>query len=175
VTTKVVTTYLEMRSPDQLRPKRSADARFQVREKKDRDWRFNRDLYFAAGEMWSWIDKRPWTDEQWQEYALEPELRTFAAYYDNMLAGYYELRRDDEGGVEIAYFGLLPKFIGCGLGGALLTSAIEQAWRVSPSPSKVWVHTCNRDHPQALANYQARGMKIYKIEAPTKKGSDLNI
>jgi hypothetical protein len=28
----------------------------------------------------------------------------------------------------------------------------------------VWVHTCNRDHPQALANYQARGMVIYKVE-----------
>ena len=45
-----------------------------------------------------------------------------------LLAGYYELRRDTEGGVEIAYFGLLPEFIGRGLGGALLTSAIEEAW-----------------------------------------------
>ena len=38
----LITTYLEMRSSDQLRPKR-ADAGFQVREKTDRDWRFNRD------------------------------------------------------------------------------------------------------------------------------------
>ena len=155
-----------MCSSDQLRPKRSADAGFQVREKRDRDWRFNRDLYFVVGEMWSWIDKRPWTDEQWQEYALEPRLRTYAAYYDNTVAGYYELRRDDEDGVEIAYFGLLPEFVGRGFGGALLTSAIEQAWsrRGGIAPSRVWVHTCNRDHPQALANYQARGMKIYKVE-----------
>ena len=162
MTTTVVTTYLEMCSSDQLRPKRSANVRFEVREKRDRDWRFNRDLYFAVGEIWSWIDKRPWTDEQWQEYALEPGLRTYGAYYDNTVAGYYELRRDDENGVEIAYFGVLPEFVGRGFGGALLTSAIEQAWRMSPS--RVWVHTCNRDHPQALANYQARGMKIYKVE-----------
>jgi hypothetical protein len=27
------------------------------------------------------------------------------------------------------------------------------------------VHTCNLDHPGALANYQARGMVIYKQEA----------
>src|SRR5437667_4596352 len=53
----LVTTYLEIRSPDQLRPKR-ADARFQVREKRNRDWRFNRDLYFRVGEQWDWIDKR---------------------------------------------------------------------------------------------------------------------
>src|SRR4030095_14361795 len=55
-------------------------------------------------------------------------------------------------------FGLLPEFIGRGLGGPLLTSAIEEAWRTSPSASRVWVHTCNLDHPSALGNYQARGM-----------------
>ena len=159
----LITTYLEMRSRDQLRPKR-VDARFQIREKRNRDWRFNRDLYFRVGERWDWIDKRPWTDEQWKEYAAAAELRTFAGYCDDALVGYYELRRDTEGGVEIAYFGLLPEWIGRGLGGALLTSAIEGAWRMEPNTSRVWVHTCNRDHPQALANYQARGMIVYKVE-----------
>jgi len=158
----LITTYLEMRSRDQLRPKHS-DARFQVREKTERDWRFNRDLYLRVGEQWDWIDKRPWTDEQWKEYAAT-ELRTFAGYYDDALVGYYELRRDREGGIEIAYFGLLPEWIGRGLGGALLTSAIEGAWRMEPNTSRVWVHTCNRDHPQALANYQARGMIVYRVE-----------
>jgi GNAT superfamily N-acetyltransferase len=158
----LVTTYLEMRSPEQLRPKRCAHARFEVREQTERDWRFNRDLYFRVGEQWEWVDKRPWTDEQWKQYAAAPELRTFVAYYDNTLAGYYELRRDTEDGIEIAYFGLLPEFIGRGFGGALLTSAIEEGWRISPK--RVWVHTCNRDHPQALANYQARGMVVYKVE-----------
>ena len=159
----LITTYLEMRSRDQLRPKR-ADARFEIREKRNRDWRFNRDLYFRVGERWDWIDKRPWTDEQWKEYAVAAELRTFAGYYDDALVGYYELRQDREGGIEIAYFGLLPEWIGRGLGGALLTSAIEGAWRMEPNTSRVWVHTCNRDHPQALANYQARGMIVYKVE-----------
>jgi len=119
---------------------------------------------FRVGEQWEWIDKRPWTTEQWKEYATAPELHSFAGYYDDLLAGYYELRRDTDGGVEIAYFGLLPEFIGRGLGGVLLTSAIEQAWRMQPNPSRVWVHTCNRDHPEALANYQARGMIVYKVE-----------
>jgi len=164
-TEPLITTYLEMRSRDQLRPKR-ADARFQVREKRDRDWRFNRDLYLRVGHQWDWVDKRPWTDDQWKEYAAAPELYTFAGYYDDVLAGYYELRPDKDGGVEIAYFGLLPEFIGRGLGGALLTSAIEEAWsrRGGIVPTRVWVHTCNRDHPQALANYRARGMIIYRVE-----------
>src|SRR6266581_8477787 len=162
----LITTYLEMQSPELLRPKRCPDARFQVREQKEPNRVFNRDLYFRVGEQWQWIDKRPWTDQQWKEYAAAPELRTFAAYYDDVLAGYYELRNDDEGAVEIAYFGLLPEFIGRGLGGALLTNAIEEAWsrRSGIAPKRVWVHTCNRDHPKALANYQARGMVVYKIE-----------
>lgn len=161
----LVTTYLEMRSPDQLRFK-YADARFQVREVTERDGRLNRDLYLRVGEQWQWIDKRFWTDQQWGEYAGAPELRTFAAYLEEVLVGYYELRRDDEGGVEIAYFGLLPEFIGRGFGGALLTSAIEEAWsdHSGIAPLRVWVHTCNRDNPQALANYQARGMIICKVE-----------
>ena len=160
----IITTYLEMRLPAQLRPAHCADKRLQIRQKQEADWRFNRDLYLAVGERWSWIDKRPWTDEQWKEYGLAPELRTFGAYYGDSLAGYYELRRDNEGGVEIAYFGLLPEFFGRRFGGALLTSAIEEAWRMSPSISRVWVHTCTRDHARALANYQARGMVIYKVE-----------
>src|ERR1700745_1069455 len=139
----IFTTFLEMRSRDQLRPKR-ADARFQVREKTQRHWRFNRDLYFRVGEQWDWNDRRPWTDHQWKEYATAPGLRTFAGYYDGGLAGYYELRRDGDGGIEIAYFGLLPEFIGRGLGSALLTSAIEEAWspRGGIEQSRVGEHTC---------------------------------
>ena len=171
----LVTTYLEMRSGDGAANRQTCDETFQVREFKEPNWIFNRDTYVAVGETWKWIDKLPWTDEQWNQYSSDPKLRTFAGYYDNALAGYYELRRNhapsapsyrDEykGEVEIAYFGLLPDFIGRGLGSALLTSAIENAWAWAPTPSRVWLHTCNRDHPNALYNYQAGGFKIYKIE-----------
>ena len=166
----LVTTYLELRdraAPRGLRTEdrnhRSeiTDQKLQVQELTERDWKFNREMYFKVGEQWKWIDKRPWTDEQWQNWANDPNLRTFAGYCENEVAGYYELRRD-EAGIEIAYFGLLPEFIGRGLGGAFLTCAIENAWAWPPTPSRVWVHTCNRDHPNALANYEARGFKIYK-------------
>lgn len=160
----LVVTYLEMRSPAQLRPSRRADPKFEIRELEQPDWRFNRDLYFAVGEQWRWFDKRGWSDGQWNQYAGAPELRTFAAFYDDVLAGYYELRSQDGDAVEIAYFGLLPQFIGRGLGGALLTNAIETAWKTLPPPARVWVHTCNRDHPGALTNYLARGLKIYRID-----------
>lgn len=177
-TSPIVTTYLQMLSHLELR---TADCglpnnHLEVREQKEPNWVFNREMYFKVGENWKWIDKRPWTDEQWKEYASDPNLRTFAGYHDGEVAGYFELLRSSardqrsavtdqsENSVEIAYFGLLPEFIGRGLGGALLTNAIDNAWSWSPTPIRVWVHTCNRDHPGALANYQKRGFKIYKVE-----------
>lgn len=156
---EVVTTYLEMHSRAELRPKHSRDPRFLVREVAERDWRLNRQLYLTVGEPWAWNDKRRWSDARWQAYVDTDALRTFLGEYDNETAGYFELRREHDE-VEIAYFGLLPDFIGRGLGGALLTSAIEEAWRWNAS--RVWVHTCTHDHPSALQNYEARGMRVYK-------------
>ena len=180
-TETLVTTYLEMRAPLEVRSanRESRNKDLQVRELTERDWKFNREMYFKVGENWNWIDKRPWTDEQWKEYASDPALRTFAGYFNDSVAGYFELKRSGIGEqrtegreqIEIAYFGLLPEFIGRGLGGALLTSAIENAWSWSPAPSRVWVHTCNRDHPSALANYQARGFVIYKVESDVRSAT----
>jgi GNAT superfamily N-acetyltransferase len=164
-TTTVTTTYLEMHSPAELRAKRHADARFRIDEATMPQWQFNRFLYCAVGDAWHWYEKRTWSEAQWRGYVESDNLRTFVAYYDGSPAGYYELRRDDEGGVEIVYLGLLPAFVGRGFGGPLVTSAIEQAWRMTPK--RVWLHTCTLDHPTALANYQARGLKIYHVESKT--------
>lgn len=155
------TYYLEMRSAKELCPKKCHDDRLRIAEATVRQWQFNRFLYLAVGANWAWNDKKQWTDEQWREYVGSPELRTFVAYYDGAPAGYYELMCRAESGVEIAYFGMLPAFVGGGFGGALLTNALEEAWRMHPP--RVWVHTCTLDHPAALANYQARGMAVYKL------------
>ncbi|MFO1501354.1 MAG: GNAT family N-acetyltransferase [Verrucomicrobiota bacterium] len=146
----------------ELRPKDCRDPRFRVAETIVRHWQFNRFMYALVGGDWAWTDKQYWSDEQWRRYVEDERLRTFAAYYDGTPAGYYELRRDPEGGIEIAYFGLCPDFVGRGLGGSLLTSALHEAWRMSPP--RVWVHTCTLDHPAALRNYQARGMTVYRVE-----------
>lgn len=158
----VTITYLEMRSLAALQPRRSPDPRFAVREATVKQWEFNRFLYLLVGRDWSWNDKRGWTERQWMDYAESDRLRTFVASYDGSVAGYYEMRSDNIGGVEIAILGLAPKFVGRGFGGPLLTSALEEAWRTQPN--RVWLHTCTLDHPAALLNYQARGMTIYKVE-----------
>ena len=157
----ITTTYLEMTDAAQLRPRVCTDPRFRILEATEKQWRYNRFLYEFVGADWAWRDKLSWSDEQWRSYVEDEGLRTFVAYFDGSLAGYFELSQREQD-VEIAYFGLAPPFIGRGLGGPLLTRAIEEAWRIKPH--RVWVHTCDLDHESALANYQARGLVVYKVE-----------
>lgn len=81
---------------------------------------------------------------------------------DGESAGYFELQRQDDGSVEIVYFGLVPKFIGRGLGGPLLTRAVEEAWTMGAK--RVWLHTCTLDSPRALPGYKARGFREFRTE-----------
>jgi ribosomal protein S18 acetylase RimI-like enzyme len=83
--------------------------------------------------------------------------------YQNDLAGYFELIfHIDEKEVEIAYFGLLEEFQNKKLGSYLLSQAIKKSF--NSKINRVWVHTCSLDHKNALKNYIARGMKIFKSE-----------
>lgn len=158
----VTTYYLEMHSPEELHGKEDANG-LQLMEAEINEYRFNRFLYQYIGEAWDWTDKLSLSDETWREYVESPKLTTWVAYYKGAIAGYFELLAEDNGSTEIAYFGLAPNFIGKGFGGYLLTQTIKQAWKL-PSTKRVWVHTCTDDHPSALQNYQARGLKLYKTE-----------
>ena len=157
----VTITYLEMRSKTDIRSKPCPDPLFRVEEAVVKQWEYNRFLYSLVGGPWQWNEKLVWDEELWRSYAESPFLRTFSALYQGSPAGYFELHSEGKD-VEISYFGLAPKFIGKGLGGYLLSCALEEAWK--SMPERVWVHTCDRDHPSALVNYQARGLKIYKVE-----------
>ncbi|MBI2805443.1 MAG: GNAT family N-acetyltransferase [Planctomycetes bacterium] len=158
-----VTTYsLEMLDPRDLRPKRSPRADV-VLVRIDRPMpELNRFFYTTVGASWHWVDRLPWTYQRWHDYLNRSDLETWMLTVAGVPAGYFELEVQPEANVEIAYFGLLPQFVGAGLGGHLLTCAIEQGW--ATGAKRVWVHTCTLDHPQALANYQARGMRLFKEE-----------
>lgn len=127
----------------------------------------NRFLYQWVGQAWDWQEKLSWSDQQWQHYAERPELRTWVAYHRGSPAGFYELEQQPGQTVEIKYFGLAGPFIGKGFGGHLLSHALQSAWNWAGT-RRVWVHTCTLDHPGALANYQARGMRLFKTETLTQ-------
>ena len=157
----VTTTHLEMHSPDEIRSKDCADPLFQVVRAGVPQWQVNRFFYQLVGGPWNWDAYLGKTEDEWRALTEAGDLHTFIALYDGSPAGYFELRQAD-GEVEIWHFGLARAFIGKGLGGPLLTRALEEAWRCGPT--RVWVHTCDKDHPAALANYQARGLKAFKVD-----------
>ena len=158
----MTTYYLQMRTPEQLQPK-SQPVDFHVIQAQIPNYHVNRFLYSFVGEAWQWTDRLVWSQEAWESYAHSPQLYTYIAYYHGSIAGYYELEMQEEDSVEIVHFGLSPDYIGKGLGGYLLTHAIESAWNLSGT-QRVWLHTCSLDHKGALANYQARGFEVYLKE-----------
>ena len=158
----VTTTYLEMTDRGQFRRARPASVDWQLLRVEIPSPELNRFLYTAVGADWWWYSRLPWDYSRWLTYLDRPELETWVAYVAGTPAGYFELERQDGDNVEIAYFGVLPSFIGKGLGGALLSSAISRAWDMGAA--RVWVHTCTLDHPQALRNYEARGFNVSRTD-----------
>ena len=154
--------YLEMRQPEALRPRRGPRGWY-VEAIEPPDPQLNRRFYVDVGTAWKWTDRLIWSDDDWRRYAHCSDIETCVGRLQGREAGYFELAAAGAGDVQIAYFGLLPQFVGQGLGGALLTAAVERAWS-RPATRRVWLHTCTLDHPHALRNYQSRGFRLYKTE-----------
>lgn len=170
---EITTWYLEQSAPAELRPARAPGVAVAVTRARLVSPELNRFLYTAVGGDWFWVDRLAWTWRQWHDWLDRAGVETWVATVDGTPAGYVELDGAGGGEVEIAYFGLLPAFVGQGIGGHLLTVGIQQAWRLAErwperaSTHRVWVHTCSMDGPAALSNYQARGMRLYRTERET--------
>ena len=162
--TRVRRTYLELRSPEALKPSTRASPDLLLLKVNTPCPEFNRFFYTAVGAPWYWHDRLGWTWSQWMAWLGRSEVETWAAYRGGTPAGYFELEAQDGGSVEIVYFGILPDFAGQGLGGYLVTQAVHRAFSMRPGVGRVWLHTATLDHPAALANYLKRGFVIFKEE-----------
>ncbi len=154
----VTITFLEMRDPSCLVPAGSSSP-FELRPVREPCPALNRFLYAEVGGPWRWTDRLSWDEAAWMRWLDRPQLETWLAMVNGNPIGYAELEGEGDE-VQIAYFGLLPQFIGRGFGGALLTRVVERAWAMGAE--RVWVHTCSLDHPAALANYEKRGFRRYR-------------
>jgi GNAT superfamily N-acetyltransferase len=163
--TEVKRTYLEMRSPEELRPAAAPQPAPQIERLADCTLEFFRYLYQEVGRAYHWTDRLGWTDESIRTYLTTPGVSVWLMSGENAPAGYFELRQHQDRSVEIAYFGLLPAFIGRGWGKYLLTRAVQSAWQLGPN--RVWLHTCTLDHPAALSNYLKRGFRPFREEVYT--------
>lgn len=121
-----------------------------------------RRLYRDVGAAWHWRDRLAWDDATLAAHLASPDISIWELLVGDDSAGYFELRLNGNDEIEIAYFGLMPAFIGRGFGGALLTRAVEEAWNLGAR--RVWLHTCTLDSPHALPNYRARGFRDFRTE-----------
>jgi len=160
---EVTTWSLEQRDRSQVRPAGPPRVPVRLEHATIPLPELNRFLYAAVGGDWWWTDRLPWTYADWLAWLDRPAVTTWVASVGGTTAGYFELEGQDGGDVELAYFGLIPRFVGLGLGGWLAHQAVVTAWG-QPGARRVWVHTCSLDHPAALRNYQARGFEVYEIE-----------
>ncbi len=127
------------------------------------NFQLNKFFYKNIGKKYKWIDRLVWTETQWIDYVSSEKVETYIFKYRDDLAGFFELiSHTKKKEVEIAYFGLLEEFQNKKLGSYLLSQAIKKSFKINVD--RVWAHTCSLDHKNALSNYIARGMKIFKSE-----------
>lgn len=124
---------------------------------------FYRYLYDAIGGPYLWVDRKKIDDTALNDIIHDPQVELYVLYIGGCPAGMAELdfRKKDVG--KIAYFGLMPDFIGRRLGYYFLYQTVANAW--SRPIVTLLVNTCSLDHPRALPLYQRMGFTPYSREA----------
>ena len=158
---KVERNYLEISSLEDFKDSFYNSDKHSVQLVDPVDFQLNKFFYKNVGKNHHWVDRLVWTEKQWIEYVSDKKVKTYVLKFKEDLAGYFELILNLNE-VEIAYLGLLEEYQNQKLGSYLLSSAIKNSFL--DKPKRVWVHTCSLDHHNALKNYIARGMKIFKTE-----------
>jgi GNAT superfamily N-acetyltransferase len=123
---------------------------------------YYRTLYDAVGRDYDWTSRRKLSDAELAAILDDPRDEVHVLTVEGAPAGFAELDRRTEGEIELVQFGLMPEFIGQGLGRYFPQWAIDKAW--SYQPRRLWLHTCTKDHPAALPNYLKAGFAVYKEE-----------
>ena len=163
MTEKVQRNYLQITSIQDLNEVIKPSKDYSLNLLEPTNFQLNKYFYKNVGRKHKWIDRLVWTETQWIDYVSSKKVKTYIFKYKDDLAGFFELiSHIEKKEVEIAYFGLLEEFQNKKLGSYLLSQAIQKSFK--ENINRVWVHTCSLDHKNALNNYIARGMKIFKSE-----------
>ena len=129
---------------------------------------YYRFLYNSVGRDWNWTSRGAHADPDLARLIQDPREEMHVLFVEGVPAGFAELDRRVAGEIELVQFGLVPEFIGQGLGKYFLQWTIDRAF--NDGPRRFWLHTCTDDHPAALPNYLKAGFVIYKTETKERKG-----
>ncbi|MEW5984380.1 MAG: GNAT family N-acetyltransferase [Acidobacteriota bacterium] len=158
----VTRTYLEMTDQASFRPAWTDVPEVRVERVGRCPASFYRYLYTEVGRAYRWQDRLNWSDPEITSHLADPLRSLWVMWVDHAPAGYAETRREPDGSVELAFFGLVPEYVGRGLGKHLLSVVVERAWELGAR--RIWLHTCTLDHSAALPNYLKRGFTPFKTE-----------
>ena len=160
---KISRNYLAIESLEELKEASINNSNYNLKLDKINDFQLNKFFYKQIGKKYRWVDRLQWTNQNWINYVSNKNLFTFVLKDKKDLVGYFELiYHESKKEIEVAYFGILEEYFGQKLGGYLLSEAIKKSFTFDTQ--RVWAHTCSLDHQNALKNYLARGMKIFKTE-----------
>ena len=163
MTEEVKRNYLEINSLHELNEGEQPSKDYKINLIEPTDFQLNKFFYKNIGKKHKWVDRLIWTEEQWIKYVSNKNVKTFVLKNKNDLVGFFEIIiHFEKKEVEIAYFGILEEYQNKKLGSYLLSDAIKKSFQ--ENVERVWLHTCSLDHKNALNNYLARGMKIFKSE-----------
>ena len=163
MTQEVKRNYLEINSIQELNQGSKPSDDYTLNLLNPINFQLNKFFYKNIGNKHKWVDRLIWTEEKWIEYLSSKNVKTYILKYKKDLVGFFELiYHQEKKETEIAYFGILEEYQNKKLGSYLLSEAIKKAFK--GNINRVWVHTCTLDHKNALNNYIARGMKIFKSE-----------
>jgi hypothetical protein len=159
-------TYLEMTSPNQLRPSaHPTEMDFLLKAASPRS---ARRTYARIFKPYGEARRLVWTETEWSEELSLPGVQAWIALIARHVAGLVELEASPGGDVGIVVFGLIPERIGQGWVGHFLTVITRMAWELtSPegdATKRVWLQTSSHDHANALLNYESRGFRIFRKE-----------
>jgi GNAT superfamily N-acetyltransferase len=152
---EVTVTFLEMAAPPAYSPPLPMGRQIALLKTRDIPLHFYRYLQDRIGRKWQWVNVLRLSDEELSAKIHAPGRDIRVLYLDGAPAGFFDLKPETRGPLEIAYFGMMEQAMGLGLGRWFLGAAIEAAW--SHHPSVVTVQTCTLDHPAALPLYQKLG------------------
>src|SRR5437899_2852953 len=135
--------YLEMHAPSRRIIPAPREG-FSILHAKKPSVAYYRFLYDAVGPEYDWTSRKKLSDAELAALVHDPWLEVHVLMADGVPAGFAVLDWRHQDDIELVQFGLMPEFLGQGLGRYFLQWTIDKAW--SYQPKRFWLHTCTLDH-----------------------------
>lgn len=157
-----IVTYFEMRPPVYVPMPEPPRPGVSARRWREPDVDEYLDLFHRIGAQWLWYGRLTAERGAIARLIRADDYEIWRLWVAGEIAGLGEFDRSQPGEVKIEYFGLMPAYIGAGLGSFLLRTLLHEAAR--PGVERIWLHTCTEDHPRAPEVYRHFGFRAYAEE-----------